>query len=210
MRTVKTAEERKNEILDAADELFTNKGFDGTTTEDILARVGIARGTLYYHFKSKAAIMDALIERYNERLLTTAKEIAADQSIPILERIGRVVLSLNLSGESSEVIMNHIHQPQNALMHQKLQPIVINGLTPIISDIIHEGIEQGVFNTPYPYEAVEMLVVYTNVVFDDEMIDMTPESLANRIKAFILHAEKLLGAEQGSFSYLMEVFNRNS
>lgn len=49
----KEAEVRKNEIIDAADELFNQKGFDGTSTNDILEKVGIARGTLYHHFKSK-------------------------------------------------------------------------------------------------------------------------------------------------------------
>jgi hypothetical protein len=43
MRIVKDAEERKNEILDAADELFCLKGYDHTTTNDILEKVGIAR-----------------------------------------------------------------------------------------------------------------------------------------------------------------------
>lgn len=49
----KEAEEPKKEILDVAEELFIAKGYDNTSTTDILERVGIARGTLYYHFKSK-------------------------------------------------------------------------------------------------------------------------------------------------------------
>ena len=52
MRVVKEAEERKNEILDVAERLFGTKGFDGTSTGDILNEIGIAWGTLYYHFKS--------------------------------------------------------------------------------------------------------------------------------------------------------------
>ncbi|MCH5250603.1 MAG: helix-turn-helix transcriptional regulator, partial [Lachnospiraceae bacterium] len=53
-----SAEERKKEILDIAEELFTTKGYDKTSTTDILERVGIARGTMYYHFKSKEEILD--------------------------------------------------------------------------------------------------------------------------------------------------------
>ena len=53
MRIVKEAQERKNEILDIADRLFKLKGFDHTSIADILMEAGIARGTLYYHFKSK-------------------------------------------------------------------------------------------------------------------------------------------------------------
>ena len=62
MRTVKNAEERKNEILDAAEVLFARKGFEETSTGDILEMVGIARGTLYYHFRSKEEILDSDIE----------------------------------------------------------------------------------------------------------------------------------------------------
>lgn len=97
MRIVKEANKRKSEILDVAGELFAQKGFDGTNTNDILEKVGIARGTLYYHFKSKEDIMDALIERINTRILGAAREIAADKSISVNERIVRVIMALNVS-----------------------------------------------------------------------------------------------------------------
>lgn len=213
MRIVKEAEERRNEILDAADELFGQKGFDGTSTNDILEKVGIARGTLYYHFKSKEDIMDALIELYNVRLLGAAQEIAANKSIPVNERIIRVVMALNISGGSSKEIMEHIHKPQNALMHQKIQKVIINSVTPILTGIIREGIEQGLFSTPFPYECMEMVVVYTNTVFDDDMVKMTNEERASRIQAFAFNAERLLGAESGSLMYVMQMLgsgNRGS
>lgn len=205
----KEAEVRKNEILDAADELFGKKGFDGTSTNDILERVGIARGTLYHHFKSKEEIMDALIERYSERLLGAAREVAADKTIPIVDRIIRVVMSMNLSSGSSEEIMEHIHRPQNALMHQKIQKIIINGLTPILTEIICEGIEQGVFSTPYPYECMEMVVTYANTIFDDDMVQMTNEERVTRIQAFIFNVERLLDVERGSLMSVIQMFSSN-
>jgi len=206
MRIVKDAEVRKNEILDAADELFALKGYDGTSTNDILEKVGIARGTLYHHFKSKEEIMDALIERYSLRLLSQAKEIAEDRSIPIVERIIRVVMALNFSGGSSRQIMEHIHKPQNALMHRKLERVVIRGVTPIMAGIIREGVEQGIFHTPYPYECMEMVVVYANTVFDDDMVPMTDEERAARIQALIFHVERMLGARSGSLADVIRVF----
>lgn len=206
MRVVKEADERRNEILDAADELFGQKGFDGTSTNDILEKVGIARGTLYYHFKSKEDIMDALIERYSVRLLGAAREIAEDQSIPILERIIRVVRAMNLNGGSSREIMEHIHKPQNALMHQKIQKVIIHGVPPILTGIIREGIEQGMFNTPYPYECMEMVVIYANTVFDDDLVTLTDEERLSRMLAFICNVERQLGAESGSLMGVMKMF----
>ncbi|GAA0135210.1 TetR/AcrR family transcriptional regulator [Paenibacillus sp. YSY-4.3] len=209
MRIVKNAEERRNEILDAADELFALKGFDGTSTNDILEKVGIARGTLYHHFKSKEDIMDALIERYSDRLLGAAKEVAADKSLPVVERIIRVVMALNISGGSSKEIMEHIHKPQNALMHQKIHKVIINGVPPILTEIIREGIAQGMFNTPYPYECMEMVVIYANTVFDDDMVALTDEERLSRMLAFICNVERLLGAESGSLRDTLKMFGMN-
>ncbi len=48
MRTIKAPEARKNEILDAANALFSRKGFDDTSVNDILGEIGIAKGTFYY------------------------------------------------------------------------------------------------------------------------------------------------------------------
>ncbi|MCM3259185.1 TetR/AcrR family transcriptional regulator [Paenibacillus lautus] len=208
MRIVKKADERKNEILDAADTLFGQKGFDGTSTNDILEKVGIARGTLYHHFKSKEDIMDALIDRYTVRLLDRAQAIALDKSIPVIERIIRVVMSLNISGdgESSKEIMEHIHKPQNALMHQKIHKVIINGVPPILTDIIREGIEQGLFSTPFPYECMEMVVIYANTVFDEDLVTMTDEERGQRVLAFVCNVERLLGAESGSLMEVMGMF----
>ena len=75
MRVVKEAEERRNEILDVAQRLFTAKGFDNTSTNDILNEIGIARGTLYYHFKSKEEILDAMIDRTTKQLVDKQKAL---------------------------------------------------------------------------------------------------------------------------------------
>lgn len=151
--------------------------------------------------------MDALIERYTVLILEAAKENAADKSIPVNERIIRVVMSLNISGGNGKEIIDHINKPQNALMHQKIEKIIINGVTPILTGIICEGIEQGLFSTPFPYECMEMIVTYANIVFDDDMVTMAnEEESASRIQAFVFNAERLLGAESGSFMSAMQMF----
>lgn len=207
MRVVKEAEERRNEILDAADELFGAKGFDGTSTNDILSKVGIARGTLYYHFKSKEDIMDALIDRYNTQLLTAARKIAQDKGIPVRERLVRSIMALKLNSTSGREITQQMHRNQNALMHQKVQKIVIRGVTPILSDLIREGIEDKIFSTPYPYECMEIMVTYASTVFDeDDIIAPDDERQPERITAFVYNLERLLGAEEGSLAEMVGLF----
>ena len=200
MRIVKEAAERKNEILDAAAELFAAKGYDETSTGDILDRVGIARGTLYYHFKSKEDILDALIERINAALIAGAKAAAEDRSLPVVERIVRAVISLKLDAGEATIgheVLQQVHRPQNALMHQKMLQSLLDGVVPVLTGLVEEGNVQGIFHASYPRETVEMLVLYPATFFDDRY-PQTPEQLMNRVQAFIHSAERLLGAEEGS------------
>lgn len=197
MRIVKEAEERKNEILDVAERLFGTKGFDGTSTTDILNEIGIARGTLYYHFKSKEDILDAMIERMTGSLVAKAREIAGEKDVPVLRRLTRMMMALNVDSSLGHEIMEQVHKPQNALMHQKMQERLLAGVSPIAASLLEEGIAQGICQTEYPAEVAEMTLLYSNTVFDT-LATHSEEERQRKIAAFIYNLERLLGMEKGS------------
>lgn len=197
MRVVKEAEIRRNEILDAAEELFGSKGFDQTSTNDILDRVGIARGTLYYHFRSKEEILDAMIARMADRLIAEAAKMAEDRSVPLLERLPRTVLALNVDSSIGDEVMQQVHRPQNALLHQKLEDRLLRGVIPLITLLVEDGIGQGIFHTDYPREAAEMIMIYAYTAFDG-LAEQTAEQRQQRIDGFIYNVERILGAQEGA------------
>lgn len=208
MRIIKESDVRKNEILDVAEALFHSNGFDSTTITAIIEKAKIARGTVYYHFKSKEDVLDALIERHCERLLAEAKQIAADKSIPVLERLMQTLIAMNGDKDGTpSALTQEMHRPQNALMHQKTHRTMLEGIPPILIDIIQDGIQEGVFNTPYPYESLEMVVAHINTVFDDYAEKLTREELLKRIRAFIFNLERLFGAAPGSFDRVIALFH---
>ena len=211
MRIVKDAEERKEEILDAAERLFGTKGFDNTSTGDILQKVGIARGTLYYHFKSKEDILDGVIERITHRLMLEAKKVAGNRDLPFQERLTKTILALNVETKIGHEVMEQVHRPQNALMHQKMQKILLEGINPILTELLKEGIGQGICRTDYPAEAVEMIMLYANTAFDDIiMAGLNQEEKEQKTAGFIYNTERLMGMEGGSLQEaLMQVFQRN-
>ena len=197
MRVVKEAEERRNEILDVAERLFSTKGFEQTSTNDILLEIGIARGTLYYHFKSKEDILDAVIARITKQLLFLSAQVAQDKGIPVLERLTKAIIALNVNSSIGQEITSQLHKPQNALLHQKLQTTMIAGIVPILTKLMEEGAAQGILQTDYPQEAVEMLMVYSNEAFDD-LNEQTAEQKQQKIEGFIYNAERMLGMKKGS------------
>ena len=208
MRIVKTAEERKNEILDVAEQLFAEKGFDNASTNDIIKRIGIARGTLYHHFGSKEEILDALVERMTRDAIARSKAVVSDRSHPLLDRLTGAIIALDINDGAGPEVFEQIHKPQNALLHQKMQERLIIGVVPLISELIREGNETGAFDSKYPDEAAEMILIYSNIAFD-ALAGLTEEELVHKGQAFICHVERILGAEEGSLApAIMNILNR--
>ena len=77
-------------ILDAARELLVEKGYRGTSMDEIAARVGIAKGTLYQHFLHKEDLVLALLEEHMERFARTLYEAAA-APLPARARLEQVL-----------------------------------------------------------------------------------------------------------------------
>lgn len=196
---------RKLEILDVTRKLINEQGLRNTSTHDIARTVGISRGTLYHHFESKEAILDALVEQISAEVYERARAIAQDESIPVMERMIKTILSLDVSKGSDHVILEHLNSPNNIFLHQKVQKEMLLTLPSILANIIEDGIKEGIFNTKYPYECMEMLVAYTSMVFDSDFIEMSEQESLNKLIALICNLERMLGAQEGSFHAFVEL-----
>jgi hypothetical protein len=93
-------------------------------------------------------------------------------------------------------VLHQVHKPQNALLHQKMQKSLLSGIVPIITQLVQDGIRHGIFNTNYPAEAVEMLMLYSNAAFD-ELAEQTSAEREQRMKGFIYNTERILGVSEG-------------
>ncbi|MDD6037241.1 MAG: TetR/AcrR family transcriptional regulator, partial [bacterium] len=191
------AAERRAEILDVAERLFCSRGYDNTSTNDILAEIGIARGTLYYYFKSKEDILDAMIARTLDEITANASRIACDESIPVLTRLTQTVLATHVDTPGSDMLLEQVHKPQNALMHDKIQKNLIERMMPLFVKIIQDGTAQGIMQTDYPEDVMQMILIYANVAFDDA-VAYSEEEKKNKVLALVCNTEILLHMKEGS------------
>ena len=108
-------------------------------------------------------------------------------------------------------IMEQVHRPQNALMHQKMQTVLLTGINPILTELIEEGNQQGIFHTQYPEATVEMIILYANVAFDElNLAGIPPEQRERKIAGFIYNAERLMGMGEGSLQEAIMAIFRGS
>ncbi len=208
MRISKEPEERKNEILDTAEMLFFSKGYAKTTVNDLLQAVGIAKGTFYYYFKSKEGVMDAVVMRYIDTAVTAAGRIAARPDLTVHEKLLQIIMAQKPDSAPKEQLIEQFHQSENALLHQRSLAETILRLTPVLTGVIEQGIEERVFHTPYPQESVEFLLTASQFLFDEGIFKWQPEELMRKIQAFIHTMELMLGAQQGSLGYVMQMFEQ--
>lgn len=206
MRIVKEYEERRNEILETAERLFVTKGYTKTTVNDILKEIGIAKGTFYHYFKSKEEVMDEIIMRIINKDVVKAKRIVSNPNIPVLDKLFQVLMAQSpKSGDIKEKMIEQFHQPNNAEMHQKSLVQSIIHVSPVLTEVLEQGIEEGIFSTPYPQETIELLISSAQVIFDEGLFQWKPEEMIRRAKAFIKMMEASVGAKEGSFDYMVEV-----
>ncbi|MFN3514428.1 MAG: TetR/AcrR family transcriptional regulator [Phenylobacterium sp.] len=78
------ASETRQQIVDVADRLFYEQGFEATSFADIAREVGLSRGNFYYHFKTKDQILAAVIA---QRMANTRAMLEAWEQGPPVERI---------------------------------------------------------------------------------------------------------------------------
>ncbi|MEV7349974.1 TetR family transcriptional regulator [Micromonospora chalcea] len=82
-------EDTRQRLFVAAVDLIAEQGFSATTVDDIAARAGVAKGTVYYNFESKTVLFEELL-RHGIGLLTAEFRAAVDK-LPPLEALGALV-----------------------------------------------------------------------------------------------------------------------
>lgn len=141
--------------------------------------------------------MDAVIERMLGQMLAEAKELVRHKEIPVLQRLTLAIRAMQINEDWGDALMKQIHKPQNALMHQKIQERLLAGMNPLLTELIEEGVTEGICHTDYPAEVVEMTFLYVNTAFDNLSV-LGNEARQRKIAAFIYNLERLLQMEQGS------------
>ena len=204
MRDVKDPEIRQAEIMDAAMLLFMEKGYANTTTQDIVDKVNISRGLLYYHFKNKEDILYCLVERYSEKLLRDIHVIVNDDDKTAIEKIrafidATIISTDNVSAEGTE-LQKTVDLEENRYMLDKLSHKLIEKLTIYFERIINQGISEKVFSVKYPSETAEFLMTAYVFVSNNIGIKTSKKELVkDYLNAFKIMLEQNLNTK-GLFS----------
>ena len=177
-------EARPAELLEAAFALFVEKGFAATRIDDIAARAGVSKGTVYLYFPSKQAVFEALVR---QAVLPNVERLigeTAHPEMPVLEILPRLLRAImqTVAGSPLQRFPRLIiaESPQFPELAQFWRETVIDRMLGVVSGLIRRGIAAGEIRPVDPADAARLLVAPllmaviwgTTFVRQDESFDL--------------------------------------
>lgn len=198
-------QEKYNSILDALQKLLESKTIQSISVSEIAQTAGIGKGSIYYYFPSKDAILEALIDRNYRIPLETAKNLARQTEVSPFTRMAMIFQACR---NSSQVFLqqrgsaSQITLQEKNLLHQKYISYLIAELKPALTEIIRQGIDRGDIHFDRPAALAEIVLIVLTVKIDNTLVPSTPEETKDTIQGLISLLEKGTENPAGSLNYL--------
>jgi len=202
VRTVKKPEERRQEIVETARELFQKKSYENTTMQDIMNTLGIAKGTIYHYFKSKEELLEAVVEDSVDEYIAGMEKVLNETEGNGLDKMRALIKSGNVEEEQGQ-ILEQLHHPSNIGLHTRQLAVTISRLAPLYASAIQQGCEEGIFQTQHPLECAEFLLAGIQFLTDIGFHTWSEKELTRRAMAFPALIEAQLTAPKDSFDFLL-------
>jgi AcrR family transcriptional regulator len=156
---------KRNEILDAAQRLVFTKGYERMSIQDILDALGISKGAFYHYFDSKAALLEAYIERGQGDVDKVFRAIVEDPNLSALDKFRRFFATLDRMRRTQQAFLADLMRvwfaDDNAIVREKTDEVTVRRRAPLLNAIVRQGVQEGVFTTPYPDQAGQIILSIT-------------------------------------------------
>jgi AcrR family transcriptional regulator len=151
MPRTKPPQQRRTDLLDAAQSLVVEKGVAAVTLDDVTRRAGVAKGTFYLYFRSKDDLVTALQQRFSERLAERV-EAAAREADTWAAKLDACVLACFAdyrdTYELHDVLFHHAGMADRH-MHDESDPSPAR-LIAALRDLLAAGTEAGAYRVDDP------------------------------------------------------------
>ena len=197
--------DKKDLILDSTEKLMSVMPDSEITINMIAKNAGIGKGSVYYYFQSKDEILDAVIERCYKRAL---HEYFSDINVhsTAIEKIRCLFQSIIKKEfhDNQQNLMLTLHLHDDLMLHHKMKLVALEEVSPVLTDLLYQGIEEGTIITDTPEESAEMIVAVITFLFYTSVFPPDDKKYYNKLRIFAKVLETCLQTEPGSFDFLFQ------
>lgn len=210
-------------ILDALQELLEDRDIRSISVSEIAKKAGIGKGSIYYYFPSKDALLDALVERSYQVSLETAKSLADRTDLSPFTRMALLFEACHSS--SAEFLKREMmiksqskdysketepaaqtgkkeQNKEQAHLHRKFLTYVISELRPVLAEIIQQGIDQNLLHFDDPASLAELVLIVLAVKLDNYLIPSAPQDTERTLRGLAALLEAGTEIPRGTLDFL--------
>lgn len=198
--------DKRDLILDSAEELMSVMPDNDITINHIAKKAGIGKGSIYYYFQSKEEILDEVIVRsYKKALCEYFSDM--NEQLSALEKIKCLFESIikKQFNDNQENMIIALHLHESPALHNKMKLTAIDVISPVLTELLYQGIKEGTINTDAPEESAEMIVAVISFFFDTSVFPSDDKKMHNKLKILSKVLETCLQTEKGSFDFLFDI-----
>jgi AcrR family transcriptional regulator len=202
-RISKNPEIRRQEILSAAQQLFNERGYAGTSVEAIIKTINIAKGTFYYYFKTKQAILEALVEQIADELFEYFETVVACD-LSSIDKLAIMLRGEKKQAQVNQVAMKAIHLRENRELQESINVACIHKLAPLIVQVLHQGFEEKIFSKKITLESLQLILAGSQFLLDSGLFEWPYEQRKQLLSALQELLEFATGAKPNSLTFITQ------
>jgi len=192
-------------ILNSAEKLMcsVNQPNKDITVDMIAKNAGISKGSIYYYFKSKDEIVDAVIERsYSAAISEYFNNIRnCTNTFEKIKNLFCSMLKEEFWDKSKNIIIS-LHLHDDIVIHYKMMMTAIKTVSPLLTALLAEGQSDGSIHTEAPKEGAEMIVAMLTFLLNNTFFPSDYASMYRKMKLYAQILETCLQTPKGSFDFL--------
>lgn len=204
---------RRQAILDTAERLFYENGYEHTSVQDVLDAMEMSKGGFYHHFESKLSLLEAICQQRSESGYQKCEQAVQACRGNAVDKLNLLFEQGFFFGQGSMdfigLMVRVIYRGGCVQLKDALQKSMMRQYLPLTGRIIHEGIQDKLFYNPNPDAVGRILLMLNNCMTDEvaEAISRIEDENAaldalDLIGAYRNSVELLLNAPYGSVRLL--------
>lgn len=177
----KYPEETVRKILDTAERLFIEAGYDHTSLQDIIDETGLSKGAIYHHFSSKEDIFYSVCDRIGQQNAKILMEVRDDPALNGLEKLHTIFkVSLQPERQAKMFCMMPYLMDNAKFLATEMRSIFQEVVPLFVEPIIRQGIADGSIQTSHPKELSEAMLLLSDIWINPIVQPSTPGEIEAR------------------------------
>lgn len=216
MWIAKEGDERKKEFIETAIRIFSNKGYEKSSINDILKEMNITKGAFYYYFKSKEDLLNEVVSQLVKAIEIIIKDVAERDDLSAINKLELIFNNMNNYREANAQAYRELYELQrraeNAFIARKLTEKTLSSNIVHIEKIMIQGIREGSFKVSNTSETAELYIRLATICKEKVMGIIEQEScndkqvmydkVQNTLNFYCETLERVLCAKEGAFSFM--------